>query len=312
MRAGAGILCILLTLCVEPLAQQRINTNVSFVLLKNLVSRIPPRPDSAITGTEFARLSLKMKGAERERAIMAQLLQGNIPGFLRKLKPVEIIRHLEDAKTISVTIFVMPDYLAIGSDQDYLTIPMDLYSAVEIASQYRCILPTRKIVDAIFEQSVFQLSPRPLAPGPDMRSTAYYLRHALAIRRQRQELGCPTDVLVSGDKKDVVLTNRLAQIHGKIAIYGWHRSPGDPIQPLSTIHGATYADYSHGIRLVSSTVLMDGRLRSIYQILEDPGLADLLSDEGTMPQIRKLMTLRRDARAGAETPTDFHQSSSPR
>jgi hypothetical protein len=48
------------------------------------------------------------------------------------------------------------------------------------------------------------------------------------------------------------------------------------------VHGAGYADYSHGIRLVSQKVLMDGKLLSIFDVLKDPELASLLSDEGPM------------------------------
>ncbi|HBZ55180.1 MAG TPA: hypothetical protein DEO88_07230, partial [Syntrophobacteraceae bacterium] len=58
-----------------------------------------------------------------------------------------------------------------------------------------------------------------------------------------------------------------------IAIYGWHRGMGNPIQPLSTAHGVNYADYSHGVRLVSDIVLIDGKYESIYRILQDPLLA---------------------------------------
>jgi hypothetical protein len=312
VKLRIGILFLLSTLFIPSFAQLRKEANVPHSLLVNLISNIPSRPASAMTGTEFARLAYTMKGAERERAIVAQLLRGNLPDFLRKMKPVRIVHRNEDKKAIVATIFVMPDYLAIGSDQDFLPIPMDFYSAVEIASQYGCILPTKKIVDAVFEQSAYQFAPWPMAPGPDMRSTAYYLRHALTIRRQRQELGCPSDAIVSGHKKDVVLTNRLARNHGKIAIYGWQRSPGDPIQSLSTVHGATYADYSHGIRLVSNIVLIDGKIRSIYQVLEDPTLAEILSDEGTMPQIREFMSLRREGATRAEPPSDFQPSMSLR
>ena len=80
----------------------------------------------------------------------------------------------------------------------------------------------------------------------------------------------------------MVISNRLTQKPGRIAIYGWHKADGKPIQPLSTVHGAGYADYSHGIRLVSEKVLVDGKLCSVYDILKDPELAPLLSDEGPM------------------------------
>ena len=102
----------------------------------------------------------------------------------------------------------------------------------------------------------------------------------------------PLDALISGHKKDVVLTNRLARAGAKIAIYGWHRLSGTPIQPLSTVHSASYADYSHGIRLVSDIVLIDGEPWSIYRVLEDPWLARILSDEGPIPRVREFMAPR--------------------
>ncbi len=109
------------------------------------------------------------------------------------------------------------------------------------------------------------------------------------IKEQRVALGCPLGALISGHKKDVVLTNRLSEILGRVAIYGWHRLSGIPIQPLTVVHGANYADYSHGIRLVSNVVLIDGKPRSIYEVLEDPKLATILSDEGPIRKILQLM-----------------------
>jgi hypothetical protein len=130
-----------------------------------------------------------------------------------------------------------------------------------------------------------------------MRSTEYYQVHNQMIEEQSRALGIRQGALVSGHKKDVVITNQLSRNPGRIAIYGWHRLNGVPIQPLSTVHGACYADYSHGIRLVSETVLVDGRLRSIYDVLEDPLLAGIFSDEGPICNIRKFMT-----RAAAQLP----------
>jgi hypothetical protein len=103
------------------------------------------------------------------------------------------------------------------------------------------------------------------------------------IEHQAHALGVRLGELVSGDKKDVVMTNRLASNVGRIAIYGWHRGPGQPIQPLSTVHGANYADYSHGIRMISEVALINGELRSVYDILRDSTVAKVLSDEGPIP-----------------------------
>jgi len=258
-------------------------------LQNDLTRNIPARPFFAMTGSEFAKTISSMEGSMREQAILAQLAEGNLPDFLRRLKPVQLSRRLKDGRRITVSIFVMPDYLAIGSDSDFLLIPMTLRTATQIALRFGFVLPTKKMVDAIFRQSAFHFTPDPLPPGPQMSSTAYYVKHDERIKEQRQTLGKSLDALVSGHKKDVVLTNRLARAIGRIAIYGWHRLSGIPIQPLSTVHQASYADYSHGIRLVSDIVLMNGKPKSIYSVLKDPEFTNILSDEGTI-QARQLLS----------------------
>jgi len=126
---------------------------------------------------------------------------------------------------------------------------MNLHTATEIANRFGFVLPTRKTVDAIYDQSGCHFTPQPLPSGPQMTSTEYYRMHNALIDKQSQVLGFPLGALVSGHKKDVVLSNRLITHPGQIAIYGWHRAKGAPIQPLSTVHGAGYADYSHGISI---------------------------------------------------------------
>jgi hypothetical protein len=122
------------------------------------------------------------------------------------------------------------------------------------------------------------------------------------IEGQSRALGIPVGELVSGDKKDVVITNLLANKPDRIAIYGWHRGDGAPIQPLSTVHGARYADYSHGIRLVSDMAILNGEPRSIYGILQDSSLANVLSDEGP---IRGLWPLTAPRKSFFTSLTDF-------
>jgi hypothetical protein len=54
------------------------------------------------------------------------------------------------------------------------------------------------------------------------------------------------------------------------------------IQPLYLGHTAAWVDYSHGIRLVSQTMLLNGRPTNIPAVLADPNLCSLLSDEGVI------------------------------
>lgn len=260
-----------------------------------LVESIPSRPPDAVGGAEFARRIGNLGGEEREAAIVAEVTRGNIPDFLRRLQPVQLTVK-RGARLLTATAWVTPDYLAVGSDLDFVRVPVDLYSAETIAKAFGMALPTRKIVDAVYAQSALRLRPQPMKPGPQMTSTDYFVAHNERIEQQRA--GRFLGALIAGQKKDLVLTNRLfRQSSPRVAIYGWHRGIGDPIQPLSLVHGARYADYSHGLRLVAGVVVVNGVARPIFDVLQDPALAPLLTFEGTL---RVPAALLSDApRAGA-------------
>ena len=275
---------------IETLTFLNLSRSLSFGLLGlSVFAAGPAEPTHALTGSQFVAFVAGMDSRQREQAILKELLDGNLPTFLRNLAPVKLSYRPPSGKTVNATIFVMPEYLAIGSDQDFLRIPMNLYTASTVASRMGFILPTRKIVNAIYEQSAFHFSPEPMTAGPQMRSTEYYRIHNQKIDDQARTHGVMLGALVSGHKKDVVITNLLASNPGRIAIYGWHRLTGAPIQPLSTVHGACYADYSHGIRLVSETAIVDGKTASVYDIMQDPALSRVLSDEGPIPNLRELI-----------------------
>lgn len=245
---------------------------------------IPSRPPGAPTGREFARSVWNLTGPARDARIVAQLVEGNIPGFLRHLIPVTVRGETLEGRT-RVTVCVFPDYLAVGSDSDFLYVPLGLQAALEVAGRFGYVLPTPKLVDAIYATSPVKLLPEPLAPTDAMRSTAYVLRHTELIDLERTLYPEPLGTLTSGDKKDLVLTDRLWEIPGRVAIYGWQRASGRPIQPLSTFHGARYADYSHGVRLVSRIVYVNGVARTIDAVLADRELAPLLSREGPLQHL---------------------------
>ena len=87
---------------------------------------------------------------------------------------------------------------------------------------------------------------------------------------------------LGGIKKDVVVTPLLASNPGRVAIYGWHQLNGTPIQPLYLGHIEAYVDYSHGIRLVSQQMVVQGVEMSVADVLAHPDLHVLLSDEGVL------------------------------
>jgi hypothetical protein len=256
-------------------------------LVQQLCRDIPPPPAKRTGGMAFARSIGSLTGRARENAVLDELRRGNVPPFLLELKPVRLSSIGRRGERHEAIIFVMPDYLAVGTNDDFLRVPLGLDAATRVARQFGFTLPTRKMVDIIYEQSSLKLTPQPMKAGPRMSSTAYYVEHQRRIEAQRK--GRPLGELVSGHKKDLVLTKRLLTRRGRVAIYGWQRAGGEPIQPLSTVHGARYADYSHGIRLVSTTVIVDGTPRWIFDVLADPDLAAVLTYEGAIRDAGRLM-----------------------
>ena len=124
-----------------------------------------PHTSPAPTGSEFVREITALSETQRESAILEQALEGNFPTFLRHSEPVTLTGHSAAGDQVSITLCVSPDYLAIGSDTDYLYVPMRLRTAIAVANHYDSLLPTRRMVDAIYSQAVVHLAPQPLPAG---------------------------------------------------------------------------------------------------------------------------------------------------
>lgn len=257
----------------------------------SLVRAIPRRGGGLQGGSAVIGALTGAGGRSRDDAIADQIAAGNLPDFLRDLVPVTFTSG-EGRQRTRITICVMPDYLAVGSDRDFVRVPLGLPAAMRLAERFDMVLPTTRMVDAIHAQASVRLSPAPMEPGAQMASTQYFLRHNATVEAQRQRTGGRLGQLVAGHKKDLVLTNRLNSNPGRVAIYGWHRGNGAPIQPLSTVHGAEYADYSHGIRLVSRTAYVNGRAVDLRDLLGDSRLAGMVSSEGTITHRTLLAALR--------------------
>ena len=242
-----------------------------------LADAIPRRDRNAPVASAFFAGPGAVSGTERDRRIVQEVAAGNMPAFQLDLRPVVMT-----GQGVQVVLCVMPDYLALGSDSDFVRVPLGLRAAMDVADRFDMLLPTARMVDAIYAQADVRLRPQPMDPGPQMASTGYFLRHNAMVETQFASAGGRRGLLVSGHKKDLVLTNRLARSPGRVAIYGWHRVGGQAIQPLSTVHGAEYADYSHGIRLISRTAYLNGRPVDLGALLSDGRYAGILNSEGPM------------------------------
>ena len=244
---------------------------------------LPVRATNALGGAEFVRRIATLDLAERENEVYAQVVAGNVPNFLRRLCPVPA-RSVTDGRISSGTYYVTPDYLAIGSDDDYFLTPISPNTAQRIADALHCTLPTPKMVNQIFFASEVKLAPAPIPPSVAMTTVRVFSKHNNLVHTQRagQLNAHPLGALVGGHKKDVVITARLAANPGKVAIYGWHQTNGLPIQPLYLKHSASWVDYSQCARLVQQRMVANETSKTVSEVLADPALAGLLSDEGPL------------------------------
>jgi len=239
------------------------------------------RPVDAVSGSQFMQQTGNLDFAERQAAALQEIFAGNVPESLRIPAILSLINDQGDTLLIPVT----KDYMAIGSDEDFVRMPLSFPSAKAIGNQFNVFIPTPTLVDAIYDQASLQLKPQPMHPGEEMRSNAYYLRHNFLINEQAGIHRFP-HLLVAGHKKDVVISIRLLRQHGKVPIYGWHLRSGDPIQPLSLVHGESYEDYSHGMRLIGSLGCLNGRPVGVEELFSDPTWeASLSAESGLNPKI---------------------------
>ncbi len=287
MIASAGLLALGAVWMTVPAVHA--STKLSVSCAQGLTAKIPARPAKAETGSAVMRQVMNLSGEMRDAVVTRQVLSGNVPTFLRGLTPVTFTGTEANGAAVRVTICVTPDYLSVGSNTDFVRVPLGLPSAARIADDFGFFLPTPKMVDAIYAQAKVRLVASPMPAGDQMRSTAYLLRHNQTVEEQLATFGNTLDELTAGEKKDVVFTERLRTHPGKVAIYGWQRTNGLPIQPLSTVHGAFYADYSHGIRLVSNTAFVNGQPHPLSEIFQDSGLARIISAEGTIEHPHQLL-----------------------
>lgn len=245
-------------------------------------SSLPRRPADAPGGAEFLRSLAGLDREAREAAVLGALKSGNLPDFLRRLAPVTVKATDPDGHEHTAVYQVMPDYLAIGSDDDFVRVPMNPHTAQAFCDAFGFVLPTTKMVDDIWQQATAKIVPQPLTQSREASLT--FLAHHQMI--EEQIAGQYPGELRAGHKKDVVITNLLRERPGRLAIYGWHFPGGEPIQPLTTVHVDWYVDYSHGIRPVQASIHVDGIDMPYQLVLRDPKLHVLLSREGVIAEAR--------------------------
>ncbi len=235
-----------------------------------------PARSFSTPGSVFYSNAATYTWMQRDSAVLEAFYQGNIPSFLKKFVPIQTsIIDSATGKTIKATYYVSPDYFSIGTSDDWARVCITPMAAQKIADSLNCFLSTPKIADDIYKSASVKLEPVPMYAFRDSTPTMWH-HHLIIEGQRRQRKG-----LIAGIKKDVVLSEKVTS-HSRpdrVAIYGWHKPDGLPIQPVYAGHVNWYVDYSHGIRLVYSYIKVDGKRMHYTEVLADPVLKRLICNE---------------------------------
>lgn len=182
----------------------------------------------------------------------------------------------------TLTYLVSNNYLSFED----IIVPLSAPKAQKFMDTFYCCMPTKKMVDQIWQQS--EIKVKQIAKGPpydeSMFSIKEIIRNSDLINNELK--GLDRSKLIAGHKKDVVLTNKLApnNPNKRVAIYGWHGKNGVPIQGpgvQAMAHEITYYDYADCIRIISRDCTLNGEVKDILEVLTSDN-AYLLSDEGKL------------------------------
>ncbi len=245
--------------------------------------KLTSRKTNAVSGSEFAKSiadsSLTLEN--REKLIFNEIKSGNIPDFLRKLKKIGESIQVGN-ETFIINYYVLPDYFAIGNNGDFFYIPMTPILAQKVADLTKSSLPTKQMVDQIYQNATLKIEPQPVPPTKAMTTLPIFIAHNEIVNKQLRPYLSRHDnsELTAGNKKDIIISNKIyGEKSARVVIYGWHKLDGKPIQPAYNKHTNTWADYSHGVRLVQNKAWVNGKKITLTKVLADKKLSILLSDE---------------------------------
>ena len=234
---------------------------------------------------------------DRDAAILDLAAQGNVP------EPTwTTVSYVKDGHTVEFA--VATDALMIGST-DPIRLNATHPTAQKLADMFGAMLPTTRMADAAY-QAGHQIAPQPGASDSHMSDTSRMIEHSDRVSRARALTGAGEGELIGDNGKHWVNTEQLLNSDGTIANmrdanrnpvpgtiaaanFGWHTSPamtnsvspgGAPvIQSIGLRHNDGHTDYSQVVQLYGTTVAIDGNPMKIEDIMQDPDLAYLVSDE---------------------------------
>lgn len=211
-----------------------------------------------------------MSPAQRDRAVLDAMLGGQLPPRLLQWQRVTYGIRV-GVREVQCAIDVSPDWLGVGSDTFYLRTPLQPSAFQRVADAAGAMLCTKVAVLAIHDADApVRVGFAGMSPSPG--ETRNSLRLWLASNATLESVRRGAQGLTTDGKKDVIVGPTQARSPGKVCIFGGWRSNGSQVQPLSTIHSASYVDYSQCARLMRRTMLVDGAEMAVEAVARDATL----------------------------------------
>lgn len=225
------------------------------------------------TGSAFIRRATGLSDRDREALVLEFVTRGAVPPSLLQLRPVTL-----RSGTRSLTAFVMPDVLAVGTDADRFRPALTVGAAQRALDALGLMLPTEKVVRATYDQAEAKIPMR--AFGAPRDSFARHVESNAAIAARIATAGAAPTAFVAGHSKDYVIGGPRRRHPDHIAIYGAWDAQGTRIQMSSGgAHALGYRDYSQRARGMAPWVIADGTRREVADVILDPQWSAVLHDD---------------------------------
>ena len=149
-------------------------------------------------------------------------------------------------------------------------------TAQAIADATNTSLITTKISDDIFRHAELKLDPKPLTKDRDATAT-FYQHHQIIEEQRGRKIARPTDRRHQERRRPDQPPQGKTQPRCHLRLALSHRQANSTA--LRRPHD-WHVDYSHGIRLMSQRMIVDGQPMQVSDVLKDKDLCVLLSNEG--------------------------------
>lgn len=262
---------------------------------------IPDRTAST-GGTELLRQwglnqDMNKKQEELTQKIIAEIEKGNVPDSCRNMKTIT----MQGADGTKISFRTSAGYLAIGTNEDNIRVPLSGPMAKRITDHFGWTLPTAAMAATVDSRADIQLriggetySNYDLAHMADLE---YARKHNVRAQKKLAEIAhqqglTPEQLsqrLIRGEKKNIFIGQGATR--GGIGIGGLLDGNGKNIQSYTYPHGAEkgpngepgfHGDYSQSIAVQDAMITVvtpDGKPHQVhlYDALRDPQYAKILN-----------------------------------